>query len=146
MVEEVLEDEDVLDVDDVEPDMSSTEAASDEKPESNINEDGEEQDERFEDGVEAILEVGQASVSMLQRRLKLGYARAARLMDQIEAKGIVGPSEGAKPRQILITKDQWRQMQSGQPLGEDPLPAEDPLPPVEEEILTFDPVPQDFLE
>ena len=109
-------------------------------------EDGEEQDERFEDGVEAILEVGQASVSMLQRRLKLGYARAARLMDQIEAKGIVGPSEGAKPRQILITKDQWRQMQSGQPLGEEPLPAEDPLPPVEEEILTFDPVPQDFLE
>ena len=131
VVEEVLEDEDVLDVDDVEPDMSSTEAASDEKPESNINEDGEEQDERFEDGVEAILEVGQASVSMLQRRLKLGYARAARLMDQIEAKGIVGPSEGAKPRQILITKDQWRQMQSGQPLGEEPLPAEDPLPPVE---------------
>ena len=109
-------------------------------------EDGEEQDERFEDGVEAILEVGQASVSMLQRRLKLGYARAARLMDQIEAKGIVGPSEGAKPRQILITKDQWRQMQSGQPLGEEPLPAEDPLPPVEEEILTFDPAPQDFLE
>ena len=109
-------------------------------------EDGEEQDERFEDGVEAILEVGQASVSMLQRRLKLGYARAARLMDQIEAKGIVGPSEGAKPRQILITKDQWRQMQSGQPLGEELLPAEDPLPPVEEEILTFDPVPQDFLE
>ena len=111
-----------------------------------VEEDGEEQDERFEDGVEAILEVGQASVSMLQRRLKLGYARAARLMDQIEAKGIVGPSEGAKPRQILITKDQWRQMQSGQPLGEEPLPAEDPLPPVEEEILTFDPVPQDFLE
>ena len=109
-------------------------------------EDGEEQDERFEDGVEAILEVGQASVSMLQRRLKLGYARAARLMDQIEAKGIVGPSEGAKPRQILITKDQWRQMQSGQPIGEEPTPAEDPLPPVEDEILTFDPVPQDFLE
>ena len=110
------------------------------------DEGGEEQDERFEDGVEAILEVGQASVSMLQRRLKLGYARAARLMDQIEAKGIVGPSEGAKPRQILITKDQWHQMQSGQPLGGEPLPAEDPLPPVEEEILTFDPVPQDFLE
>ena len=67
-------------------------------------------------------------------------------MDQIEAKGIVGPSEGAKPRQILITKDQWRQMQSGQPLGEELLPAEDPLPPVEEEILTFDPAPQDFLQ
>ena len=109
-------------------------------------EDGEEQDERFEDGVEAILEVGQASVSMLQRRLKLGYARAARLMDQIEAKGIVGPSEGAKPRQILITRTSGVRCSPGQPLGEEPLPAEDPLPPVEEEILTFDPVPQDFLE
>ena len=110
VVEEVLEDEDVLDVDDVEPDMSSTEAASDEKPESNINEDGEEQDERFEDGVEAILEVGQASVSMLQRRLKLGYARAARIVDELEEKGIVGPFEGSKPRKVLITKQQWMEM------------------------------------
>jgi S-DNA-T family DNA segregation ATPase FtsK/SpoIIIE len=47
---------------------------------------------------------------MLQRRLKLGYARAARLVDQLEEKGIVGPFEGSKPRQLLITKEQWQEM------------------------------------
>lgn len=99
---------------------------------------GEGQDELFPDGVEVILEVGQASVSMLQRRLKLGYARAARLMDQMEEKGIVGPSEGAKPRQILITRDQWERMKNGQE------PEEPDLPPVEEEILSFDPIPQPY--
>ena len=52
-----------------------------------------------------VLEVGQASVSMLQRRLKLGYGRAARLVDQMEEKGVVGPFEGSKPRQLLITKE-----------------------------------------
>ena len=101
----------------------------------------EEQDELFPAGVDVILDLGQASVSLLQRRLKLGYARAARLMDQMEEKGIVGPSEGSKPRQILITKDQWVQMQS----GGDPTPPE-AAPPVEEEILTFDPVPPHYEE
>ena len=100
---------------------------------------GEAQDEHFAEGVDVILELGQASVSLLQRRLKLGYARAARLMDQMEEQGIVGPSEGAKPRQILITKEQWIQMQSGEPL-----PGENP--PVEEEILSFDPIPQKYEE
>jgi S-DNA-T family DNA segregation ATPase FtsK/SpoIIIE len=57
--------------------------------------------------VEIVLETGQASASMLQRRLKLGYARASRLVDQMEEKGIVGPFEGSKPRQILITKQEW---------------------------------------
>ena len=99
----------------------------------------EDQDELFPAGVDVILELGQASVSLLQRRLKLGYARAARLMDQMEEKGIVGPSEGAKPRQILITKEQWVQMQSGEPLAQD-------NPPVEEEILSFDPIPQQYEE
>ena len=93
----------------------------------------------FPAGVDVILDLGQASVSLLQRRLKLGYARAARLMDQMEEKGIVGPSEGSKPRQILITKDQWVQMQSGGA----PTPPE-AAPPVEEEILTFDPVPPHY--
>ncbi len=68
-------------------------------------------DELFPAAVEVVLESGQASVSMLQRRLKLGYSRAARLVDQMEERGIVGPFEGSKPRQLLITKEQWQEMQ-----------------------------------
>ena len=86
-------------------------------------------DELLPAAVEVILETGQASVSMLQRRLKLGYARAARIVDEMEEKGIVGPFEGSKPRQLLITKDQWLQMQGLAP--EEPAEAN---PPVEEEI------------
>ena len=63
--------------------------------------------------VEVILDTKQASVSMLQRRLKLGYARAARIVDEMEELGIVGPFQGSKPREILITKEQWASMQSG---------------------------------
>ena len=84
-------------------------------------------DELLPQAVDIILETGQASVSMLQRRLKLGYARAARIVDEMEEKGIVGPFEGSKPRQLLITKEQWQQMQGLAPL-------EDENPPVEEEI------------
>jgi len=71
-------------------------------------------DEMLPAAVDVILETGQASVSMLQRRLKLGYARAARIVDEMEEKGIVGPFQGSKPRAILITKDQWQAMQSGE--------------------------------
>ena len=70
-------------------------------------------DEMLPQAVDVILETGQASVSMLQRRLKLGYARAARIVDEMEEKGIVGPFQGSKPRAILITKEQWQSMQSG---------------------------------
>ncbi len=71
-------------------------------------------DEMLPAAVDVILETGQASVSMLQRRLKLGYARAARIVDEMEEKGIVGPYQGSKPRTILITKEQWQTMRSGQ--------------------------------
>ena len=71
-------------------------------------------DEMLPAAVDVILETGQASVSMLQRRLKLGYARAARIVDEMEEKGIVGPFQGSKPRAILITKEQWQARQSGQ--------------------------------
>ena len=63
--------------------------------------------------MEVILETGQASTSMLQRRLKLGYSRAARLVDQLEERGYVGPFEGSKPRQLLITKEKWQEMKMG---------------------------------
>jgi S-DNA-T family DNA segregation ATPase FtsK/SpoIIIE len=62
----------------------------------------EEQDELFDEAVRLVVEAQQASTSFLQRRMKVGYSRAARLMDELETAGIVGPAEGAKPRQILI--------------------------------------------
>ncbi len=81
-------------------------------PEPNAGElDG---DEMLPAAVDVILETGQASVSMLQRRLKLGYARAARIVDEMEEKGIVGPFQGSKPRAILVTKEQWQAMRSGE--------------------------------
>ena len=70
-------------------------------------------DELLPAAVDVVLETGQASVSMLQRRLKLGYSRAARLVDQMEERGIVGPFEGSKPRQLLITKEKWEEMKMG---------------------------------
>ena len=68
-------------------------------------------DELLPQAVDVIFETKQASVSMLQRRLKLGYSRAARLIDQMEEIGVVGPFEGSKPRQIMITREQWQEMQ-----------------------------------
>ena len=70
-------------------------------------------DEMLPAAVDVILETGQASVSMLQRRLKLGYARAARIVDEMEEKGIVGPFQGSKPRAILISKEEWAARKNG---------------------------------
>ena len=71
-------------------------------------------DELLPQAVEVIFETKQASVSMLQRRLKLGYSRAARLIDQLEEVGVVGPYVGSKPREIMLTKQQWQEMQYSQ--------------------------------
>ncbi len=68
-------------------------------------------DELLPQAVDVTFEVGQASTSMLQRKLKLGYSRAARIVDQMEELGIIGPFEGSKPRQLLITRQQWQEMQ-----------------------------------
>lgn len=78
-------------------------------------------DELLVQAADVIFETSQASVSMLQRRLKLGYSRAARLIDQLEEVGLVGPFEGSKPRKILLTKQQWQEMQYVQ--GTAPAPA-----------------------
>lgn len=66
-------------------------------------------DELYDQAVQIILEAKQASVSLLQRRMRVGYTRAARLIDMMEAKGIVGPYEGSKPREVLITMEQFQQ-------------------------------------
>lgn len=67
-------------------------------------------DEMLPSAIEIVVEMGQASTSMLQRKLKLGYARASRLMDTMEERGIIGPFEGSKPRQVLISKERWIEM------------------------------------
>ena len=87
-------------------------------------------DEMVPAAVDVILETGQASASMLQRRLKLGYARAARIVDELQDLGFVGPSAGAKPRAILMTREQWQAMLSGQGSGSS-------------EQLNFDDIPSD---
>ena len=100
-------------------------------------------DELIDAAAEVVVETGQASVSMLQRRLKLGYSRAARLVDQLEEKGIVGPFEGSKPRQLLITKEQWQEIKYRQgiaipgavpgPAAPDPVPTPASEPPFDPE-------------
>lgn len=67
-------------------------------------------DELLPQVINMVIEQGQASTSLLQRKFKLGYSRAARIVDQMEANGIVGPFEGSKPRKVLITKQQWMEM------------------------------------
>lgn len=82
-------------------------------------------DELLPAAIELVLEIGQATAAMLQRRLNLGYGRAARLVDQMEEKGVVGPFEGSRPRQLLITKEQWQEMQYRQFLQRDKQEAAD---------------------
>ena len=76
-------------------------------------------DEMLPQAVEVVLETKSCSVSMLQRRVKLGYSRAARIVDQMEELGIVGPYEGAKPRQVVIDREGWNEIQRGLGLAQD---------------------------
>ncbi len=79
---------------------------------SKISEAGEESDEFFEQAVELVVEKEKASVSMLQRQFRIGYNRAARLMDDLEQRGIVGQEDGSKPRKVLMTKTELSEMQN----------------------------------
>ena len=84
-----------------------------------------EEDEEEEDlwdpmlpkAIEIVVEMQQASTSMLQRKMRVGYARAARLVDQLEEQGVVGPFEGSKPRAVLMNRQQYLEMvaRNGQP-------------------------------
>ncbi|WP_019242245.1 MULTISPECIES: DNA translocase FtsK [Bacillus] len=70
---------------------------------------GEVEDALYDSAVQLVIEMETASVSMLQRRFRIGYSRAARLIDEMEARGIVGPYEGSKPRSVLVDKEQFEQ-------------------------------------
>ena len=82
---------------------------------------GEDCDPMLEQAVDVVIDMGQASTSLLQRKCKLGYARAARIMDEMETLGVIGPYQGAKPREVLITRQQWieRCMRAQNPVPEE---------------------------
>lgn len=69
-----------------------------------------EADELLPQAIEMVIDAGQASVSLIQRRLRVGYARAGRIIDQMDERGIISGFDGSKPRQVLITKEQWEEM------------------------------------
>ena len=67
--------------------------------------DDDEEDDMYEDAKQAVMEAGKASTSYLQRKLRVGYSRAARLIDILEERGVIGPADGSKPREILLAQD-----------------------------------------
>ena len=88
-------------------------AAVEKKQKTGLIEDGPDEDPVLKEAIKIVVENGMASTSFLQRKLKLGYARAGRIIDEMEQRGIVGPYEGAKPRKVLITADQLMEMEAG---------------------------------
>ena len=80
---------------------------------SNVQDSADDTDELLPDAIELVVGSGQASVSMLQRRFRIGYNRAARIVDMMEARGIVGPQDGSRPRQVLLTPEELDEMQNG---------------------------------
>lgn len=88
-------------------------AAIEKQQKTGVPEEGADADDpMLEEAIKVVVEQGQASTSLLQRKLKLGYARAARIIDQMEERGIIGGYEGAKPRKVLITPDQLMEMRA----------------------------------
>lgn len=87
-------------------------AAVEKKQKTGLSEDGPDEDPMLHDAIRVVVESGMASTSLLQRKLKLGYARAARIVDEMEQRGVVGPYKGAKPRDVLITMDQLMEQEA----------------------------------
>lgn len=80
---------------------------------SNVQENQDDEDELLSDAIDLVVSSGQASVSMLQRRFRIGYNRAARIVDMMEARGIIGPQDGSRPRQVLVTPEELAEAQEG---------------------------------
>ncbi len=74
---------------------------------SNVQDSPDDTDELLPDAIDLVINSGQASVSMLQRRFRIGYNRAARIVDMMEARGIIGPQDGSRPRQVLMTQEEF---------------------------------------
>lgn len=83
------------------------------KGSSDTSEDEDEADALLEDAIDLVVDIGQASASMLQRRFKVGHSRAGRIIDQMEARGLISGYEGSKPRQVLISKSEWQELKMG---------------------------------
>ena len=81
----------------------------------NMKDEEDDTDPFLMDAIETVIDIGQASTSFIQRRFKVGYARAGRIIDQMEARGIISGYEGSKPRQVLITKERWEELKMAQP-------------------------------
>ena len=81
--------------------------------------DEDETDPFLMEAIDTVVDLGQASASFIQRRFKVGYARAGRIIDQMEARGIISGYEGSKPRQVLVSKEQWQELKMAKPVSEE---------------------------
>lgn len=125
---EAVYDEDVLELVEKSGETSEDSAPEEESPGD--------KDPLLSKAIEIVVDAGQASVSLVQRRLSVGYSRAGRLIDQMEARGIIGPHEGSKPRRVLVTKAEYISMLEGTTLTE-----HETIPEADEEII-----PENFSE
>ncbi len=92
--------------------LESIEKANSTDKEIEENSEDDEADPFLEDAIEAVIEIGSASASLIQRRFKVGYARAGRIIDQMEARGIISGYQGSKPREVLMTKERWQELKT----------------------------------
>ena len=91
--------------------VNSTDKELDEQDEDEV-------DPFLMEAIDTVVDLGQASASFIQRRFKVGYARAGRIIDQMEARGIISGYEGSKPRQVLVSKEQWQELKMAKPVSE----------------------------
>ena len=85
-------------------------ANSNEKEIKDLGEDGDDTDPFLDEAIETVIETQQASTSFIQRRFKVGYARAGRIIDQMEERGIISGYQGSKPREVLMSKERWQEL------------------------------------
>ena len=93
--------------------IESIEKANGKNAKAGDDEEQDDADELLNDAIDLVMDMGQASASMLQRRFKIGYSRAGRIVDQMEARGLISGYDGSKPRQVLISKEEWQELKMG---------------------------------